>query len=81
MAAMSKLSRFDQVRRWENQRTERGWWHSFELPDGTLVEGVCDLAGLKNRIHQFSVPQDLGGKRVLNIGAWDGWVSSELSQG
>ena len=80
MAAMSELSRFDQVRRWGDQRAERGWWHSFELPDGTLIEGVCDLAGLKNRINQFPIPQDLRGKRVLDIGAWDGWFSFEMER-
>ena len=80
MAPTSELSRFDQVRRWENQRAERGWWHSFELPDGTLIEGVCDLAGLKNRINQFPIPQDLRGKRVLDIGAWDGWFSFEMER-
>src|SRR5580704_7964240 len=80
MAAKRKLSLLDVVRSWGDQRTERGWWHSFELPDGTLIEGVCDLAGLKNRINQFPIPQDLRGKRVLDIGAWDGWFSFEMER-
>ena len=80
MAAKTKLTRNDLVRRWDDERAERGWWHSFELPDGTLIHGVCDLAGLKNRIAQFPIPQDLRGKRVLDIGAWDGWFSFEMER-
>ncbi len=80
MAAKTKLTRYDLVRRWDDERAERGWWHSFELPDGTLIPGVCDLAGLKNRIAQFPIPQDLRGKRVLDIGAWDGWFSFEMER-
>jgi tRNA (mo5U34)-methyltransferase len=80
MPGTQELSRDEVVRRWENERTERGWWHSFELPDGTRIEGVCDLAGLQNRIGQFPIPQDLRGKRVLDIGAWDGWFSFEMER-
>lgn len=80
MAVKSVLTRYDLVRRWDDERAERGWWHSFELPDGSLIQGVCDLAGLKNRIGQFPIPQDLRGKRVLDIGAWDGWFSFEMER-
>jgi tRNA (mo5U34)-methyltransferase len=80
MAAKSELNRYDLVQRWRDARAERGWWHSIELPDGTVIQGVCDLAGLKNRIAQFPIPQDLRGKRVLDIGAWDGWFSFEMER-
>ena len=80
MAAKSELTRSDLVQRWNDERGERGWWHSFELSDGTLIQGVCDLAGLKDRIAQFPIPQDLRGKRVLDIGAWDGWFSFEMER-
>ena len=79
MAARSELLT-DLVQRWNDERGERGWWHSFELPDGTLIEGVCGLPGLKNRIGQFPIPQNLRGKRVLDIGAWDGWFSFEMER-
>ena len=68
-------SGFDYVRDWDAERVEKGWWHSFELPDGSLIEGVCNLPGLKNRLAQFPIPADLKGKRVLDIGCWDGWFS------
>src|ERR1700758_1085692 len=65
---------------WNQLLAETGWWHSFELPDGTLIRGVCELGGLKNRIAQFPIPEDLRGKRVLDIGAWDGWFSFEMER-
>lgn len=71
---------FDIIRYWNAQRTTKGWWHSFELPDGTEIKGVCDLAGLKDRIGQFPIPRDLRGKRVLDIGTWDGWFAFEMER-
>jgi hypothetical protein len=68
---------FDLIRFWNSQRTDKGWWHSFELPDGTRIDGVCDLPGLKSRIAQFPIPADLRGKRVLDIGTWDGCSASK----
>jgi tRNA (mo5U34)-methyltransferase len=71
---------FDYVRDWDRRLSREGWWHSFELRDGTLIQGVCDLPGLKNRIAQFPIPEDLRGKRVLDIGTWDGWFSFEMER-
>ncbi len=68
------------IRHWSSQRTTKGWWHSFELPDGSLIDGVCSLASLKNRVGQFPIPQDLRGKRVLDIGTWDGWFAFEMER-
>jgi tRNA (mo5U34)-methyltransferase len=59
---------------------EKGWYHSFELPDGTLIEGVNPLARLRERFAHFPIPADLHGKRVLDIGAWDGWFSFEAER-
>lgn len=77
---MSEDTRFGYVQDWNRKLRELGWWHSFEMPDGTLIEGVCDLAGLRRRLAQFPIPQDLHGKRVLDIGAWDGFFSFELEK-
>lgn len=71
---------FEYVREWNDQRSRKGWWHSFELPDGTRIDGVCTLQSLKDRIAQFPIPADLSGKRVLDIGTWDGWFAFEMER-
>ncbi len=78
---MEQADPFDYVRHWRTLLLDRsGWWHSFELPDGTVIEGMNDLVGLRNRLSNFPIPQDLRGKRVLDIGAWDGWFSFEMER-
>jgi len=71
---------FDYVREWDRLRLIKGWWHSFELPDGTQIDGVSSLAIQKQRIEAFAIPQSLNGKRVLDIGTWDGWFSFEMER-
>jgi tRNA (mo5U34)-methyltransferase len=57
-----------------------GWYHSIELPDGGFIEGHQSVEQLRKRLRQFPVPADLTGKRVLDIGAWDGWFSFEMEK-
>ena len=57
-----------------------GWYHSIELPDGKVIPGLLTLEQLKTRIARYPIPQDLRGKRVLDIGAWDGWFSFEMER-
>ena len=79
--AKADFGPFNYVRDWHGVFEEKsGWWHSFELPDGRIIDGVNTLAGLKGRLAQFPIPQDLTGKRVLDIGAWDGWFSFEIER-
>src|SRR5580700_2277090 len=54
------------------------WYHSIELPDGQVVPGVVSLEALRARIGRYPIPQDLQGKRVLDVGAATGWNSFEL---
>ncbi len=68
------------VKSWGGQLAQSGWWHSFELPDGRKIDGVNDLPGLKRRLATFPIPENLTGKRVLDIGAWDGWFSFEMER-
>ncbi|HEY1205373.1 MAG: DUF1698 domain-containing protein [Bryobacteraceae bacterium] len=62
------------------QLAEKGWYHSFELPDGTLIDGVISLETQKERFARFPIPADLSGQRVLDIGAWDGWFAFEAER-
>src|ERR1017187_559858 len=59
---------------------EKGWYHSFELPDGSLIDGMNPLPRLRERFARFPIPDDLRGKRVLDIGSWDGWFSFEAER-
>jgi len=59
---------------------QKGWYHSIQLPDGQVIEGVQGIDHLKARIARFPIPEDLSGKRVLDIGAWDGWFSFEMER-
>jgi tRNA (mo5U34)-methyltransferase len=80
MSTTKRTKRFDLVRAWHHEREQRGWWHSFELPDGTRIEGVNSVEGQRQRLAQFPIPDDLHGKRILDIGAWDGWFSFEMER-
>ncbi len=79
------------MRAWETATTKKveqevarfqnlGWYHSIELPDGSVIPGIQTPAQLRNRLGQFPIPRDLRGKRVLDIGAWDGWFSFEMEK-
>ncbi len=71
---------FDHVRKWKREFEAEGWWHSFDLPGGRHIAGVCTVDGLQKRVEQFPIPEDLHGARVLDIGAWDGWYSFEMER-
>jgi len=58
----------------------KGWYHSFEFPDGSVIDGYMPLAVEKERYARYPIPGDLHGKRVLDIGAWDGWFSFEAER-
>jgi tRNA (mo5U34)-methyltransferase len=55
-------------------------YHSIELPDGSVLPGIQSLEHLRWRLGLFGLPDDLRGKRVLDIGAWDGWFSFECER-
>jgi tRNA (mo5U34)-methyltransferase len=59
---------------------EKGWFHSFELPGGAHIDGCISLEALRERYARFPIPEDLRGKHVLDIGAWDGWFSFEAER-
>ena len=77
---MARSDRFGHVHRLRARLESLGWWHSFELPDGTRIQGTIPLEELRRRVAQFPIPDDLHGKRVLDIGAWDGWFSFEMER-
>jgi tRNA (mo5U34)-methyltransferase len=59
---------------------QKGWYHSFELPDGSVIAAVMNLQWQRERWQRWPIPADLHGKRLLDIGAWDGWFSFEAER-
>jgi SAM-dependent methyltransferase len=55
-------------------------YHSLELPDGTVLPGIIPVANLRARLASYPLPDDLRGKRVLDIGAASGWNSFECER-
>lgn len=59
---------------------ETGWYHSMELPGGRIIRGYLTIEDLRSRYESFGLPPDLSGKRVLDIGTWDGWFAFEAER-
>jgi tRNA (mo5U34)-methyltransferase len=57
-----------------------GLYHSFRLPDGTLLRGSMDMDWQQQRLASFQLPEDLSGKTVLDIGPWDGFYTFEMER-
>lgn len=59
---------------------ETGLYHSFILPGGRVLNGAMDLDWLRQRLESFDLPDRLDGKRVLDIGPWDGFFTFEMER-
>jgi SAM-dependent methyltransferase len=55
-------------------------YHSLELLDGTVIPGIIPIQNLRDRLDLWPLPEDLRGKRVLDIGAASGWNSFECER-
>jgi 2-polyprenyl-3-methyl-5-hydroxy-6-metoxy-1,4-benzoquinol methylase len=53
------------------------WFHRIEIAPGIVTPGEDDSPG---KIHRLGIPKDLLGKRVLDIGAYDGFFSFECER-
>ncbi|MDO8601459.1 MAG: DUF1698 domain-containing protein [bacterium] len=55
------------------------WWHHIDLGYGITTPGhqgdIHHPTGSKNLLENLQIPQNLKGKTVLDIGAWDGFLS------
>lgn len=58
----------------------KGFYHSIELPDGRVLEGILKIDKLRERLAALPIPMDLRGKRVLDIGTWDGYFAFEMEK-
>lgn len=48
------------------------WYHRISLPGGIVTPGIAPITQ-----ELYGIPADLSGKRVLDVGAWDGYWSFE----
>jgi tRNA (mo5U34)-methyltransferase len=53
------------------------WYHTIPLGNGVVTPGVDDTPG---RLRKIRLPDDLSGKSVLDVGAWDGFFSFEAER-
>jgi len=70
----------ERVQKLAGQVQARFRYHSIDLPDGSVLPGLQSLDHLRWRLDLFGLPNDLRGKRVLDIGAWDGCFSFECER-
>jgi tRNA (mo5U34)-methyltransferase len=60
------------------------WWHYIEVGYGIVTPGHQNPpdhpSGPKNYLYHLQLPEDLSGKSVLDIGAWDGFFSFEVEK-
>jgi len=53
------------------------WYHTQELAPGLVTPGMFDLRPFVDR---YGIPQDLAGKRVLDVGTFEGFWAFELER-
>ena len=70
----------ERIQQLASQVQSRFRYHSIDLPDGSILPGLQTVEHLRWRLGLFNLPLDLRGKRVLDIGAWDGWFSFECER-
>lgn len=55
------------------------WWHSIDLGNGVITNGLRTTEQLSGELKSLQLP-DLEEKSVLDIGAWDGFFSFEAER-
>jgi tRNA (mo5U34)-methyltransferase len=55
----------------------RDWFHRIELGQGVITPGMDDSPA---KLQVLAFPEDLSGKSVIDIGAWDGFFSFEAER-
>ena len=53
-----------------------GWYHTIELAPGVVTPGQIDLRETAEKV----LPDDLGGKRTLDVGTFDGFWAFEMER-
>jgi SAM-dependent methyltransferase len=70
------------LQRGDRERAQRAvhendvWYHSVELAPGVVTPGQVDLRKVASRV----LPDDLSGKRALDVGTFDGFWAFEMER-
>ena len=64
-------------RSWSDRARGLQLYHTFELPDGTVVPGFFDL---RKVVHRLPIPASLAGKRCLDVASATGFFSVEMAR-
>jgi tRNA (mo5U34)-methyltransferase len=58
------------------------WWHTIDLGQGYVTKGRVGIDHCSPKVltKRFGIPEDMTGKSVLDIGAWDGLMSFEAEK-
>lgn len=61
-----------------SERFERiDWYHTQELAPGMITPGMFDL---RSYVDRYGIPADLSGKRVVDVGTFEGFWAFELER-
>lgn len=55
------------------------WFHSIDLGQGVVTDGLCSTEDLQRKVQALRLP-NLRGKTVLDVNAWDGFFSFEAER-
>ena len=61
-------------------KLEGTWYSPIDLGHGVITRGPRIQKRFARRIKLLEIPEDLAGKRVLDIGAYDGFFSFEFER-
>ena len=53
------------------------WYHTLELGDGVVTDGMFDH---RPHMHHYPLPEDLTGKRCLDVATMDGYWAFEMER-
>ena len=62
---------------WAARIAQIEWFHRIELAPGLVTDGKIDP---RPRLPGLRLPDDLSGRTLLDIGAWDGFFSFEMER-
>jgi tRNA (mo5U34)-methyltransferase len=62
---------------WETVRSFSEWYHCIEVAPGIVTPGINNGG---ETLRHLAIPADLRGKRVLDLGARDGYFSFEMAR-